>query len=131
MASNGLVAKPQKTTLIFLNLSKKEEEEISIKIGNNTIIQTDQAKVLGMTVNDSQNWKNHISGTGGVVSKLNQRMYFLRRLKNTISLVSGSQTVYSTQKSDMASSYVARSDGRGKTQKNKNHNLFKNHNTRC
>ena len=33
MASNGLVANPKKTTLIFLNQGKVEEEEIWIKIG--------------------------------------------------------------------------------------------------
>ena len=32
MASNGLVANPKKTTLIFLNQGKVEEEEICIKI---------------------------------------------------------------------------------------------------
>ena len=50
MASNGLVANPQKTTLMFLNLENKGRDEISVKIGKEVITQSAQAKLIGMTI---------------------------------------------------------------------------------
>ena len=37
MASNGLVANPQKTTLIFINQGKVEEQDLKIRIGKENI----------------------------------------------------------------------------------------------
>ena len=45
MASNGLVANPKKTKLLFLNL-KSKMDPISIKIGNENIMQESSAKLL-------------------------------------------------------------------------------------
>ena len=39
MASNGLVANPKKTTLLFLNQGKIVEQELSIKIGKKNNIK--------------------------------------------------------------------------------------------
>ena len=44
--------------------------------------QVDQAKLLGITFNEKQNWNSQIQGIGGVVSSLNKRMII--RLKNHI-----------------------------------------------
>ena len=38
-----------------------------------------------MTFEGSQKWSEHIYGTNGLVSSLNQRWFFIRRLKNVIS----------------------------------------------
>ena len=84
MASNGLVANPKKTTLIFLNKGKVEEEEISIQIGKEKIHPETNAKLLGSTFDEDQKWKSQVFGKGGVISCLNQRLYVLRRLKNFI-----------------------------------------------
>ena len=83
MASNGLVANPKKTTFIILN-RKANLDPITIKIGKEVITQEKTAKLLGMSLDDNQQWKTHITGTGGVISNLNQRLYKLRRLRNHV-----------------------------------------------
>ena len=48
MASNGLVANPQKTTLIYLNYKKRDGDvNLSLKVGNDIIEPENQAKLLG------------------------------------------------------------------------------------
>ena len=52
MASNGLIANASKTSLVVLNLPKKEKIEnmpLSVKIGNVKVYQVEQAKLLGIT----------------------------------------------------------------------------------
>ena len=39
MASNGLVANPKKTTMLFLNVGKSITQNIKIKIGKDEITQ--------------------------------------------------------------------------------------------
>ena len=46
--------------------------------------QSHSAKLLGMTFESSQKWVEHIYGTGGLIPSLNQRLFFIRRLKNSI-----------------------------------------------
>ena len=41
---------------------------------------------IGMTFSSNQKWTNHIHGTGGVISCLNKRLFFIRRLKNHLNL---------------------------------------------
>ena len=83
MASNGLVANPSKTALLFLN-SKEKCDPVEISIGTAKITQETSAKLLGMTLDDSQNWSTHFYGKGGVFSALNQRLFMLRRMKNNL-----------------------------------------------
>ena len=82
MASNGLVANPKTTSLIILNQRERKDEVISIKIGNEPVQQEKSAKLLGITFDSNQGWKNQIYGTGGVIMALNRRLFTLRRLKN-------------------------------------------------
>ena len=82
MASNGLIANPKKTAMIFPNA--KNKEPISIKIGNETVTQEEHAKLLGITFSEKQNWKEQIHGKGGLLSSLNQKVFLIRRLKNII-----------------------------------------------
>ena len=65
MASNGLVANPSKTTLLVLN--SKGETELEIKVGESTVKQQHQAKLLGVKIQNDQKWKTQIEG---VVSSL-------------------------------------------------------------
>ena len=44
----------------------------------------DQAKLLGITFNEKQNWNSQIQGIGGEVASLNKRMFIIKRLKNHI-----------------------------------------------
>ena len=46
------------------------------------IAQENSAKLLGMTMDDSQGWTTHFYGNKGVFSSLNQRLFILRRMKN-------------------------------------------------
>ena len=84
MASNGLIANAAKTSVIFLNTKNRTENtgEITIKIGNETVTQETHAKLLGMTFEDSQQWKTHIHNKGGLITALNSRLFLIRRLKN-------------------------------------------------
>ena len=83
MASNGLVANPKKTSLIFIN-TKKQCDPIKIKIGGVEIIQEQSAKLLGITFDEDLKWNTQIHGKGGMVSSLNQRLFMIKRLKNSL-----------------------------------------------
>ena len=84
MASNGLIANPKKTAFIILNQKFDAENEISIKIGKEVVVQVNSAKLLGMTFESNSKWTEHIYGTGGLLASLNQRLFFIRRLKNHV-----------------------------------------------
>ena len=81
MASNGLVANPKKTSLLFINL-KNTQVPIQIKVGTEVVCQEEHAKLLGMSFSSDQKWKTHLSGKGGVIAALNQRLFLIKRLKN-------------------------------------------------
>ena len=85
MASNGLVANPKKTTLMILNFCNKSNDPVKINVGTNVITQEKSSKLLGVTINDTESWEEQISGKGGVLSALSQRLFLVRRLKNQIS----------------------------------------------
>ena len=86
MASNGLVANPSKTALLFLNLNKNLKNEIqSLKIGEIMVNQVPNAKLLGMVIDDDQSWTSQISGVGGMVSSLNSRLFIIKRISAAIS----------------------------------------------
>ena len=65
-------------------LNHKSEEPLEIKIGEKQITQVPSSKLLGVQINDKENWKNQINEKGGVISSLNQRLYLIRRLKNQV-----------------------------------------------
>ena len=80
---HGVKWADSKPTLIFLNC-KSNIEPITFNIGKERITQEKSAKLLGMSLDNNQQWKTHISGTGGVISNLNKRLYKLRRLRNHV-----------------------------------------------
>ena len=63
-------------------LNHKSETPIEIMIGDSKITQEKSAKLLGVTIQDSQKWTEQITGKGGVIPSLNQRLFLIRRLKN-------------------------------------------------
>ena len=67
--------------IVFLN-NKEKGDLLEINIGPATITQVKSAKLLGMTLDDSQCWNTHFYGKGGVFSALNQRLFIIRRMKN-------------------------------------------------
>ena len=86
MASNGLIANPKKTAFVILNLKPESVEMCEILIGKEIVIQEKSAKLLGMRFESNQKWTEHIYGSGGLLSSLNQRLFFIRRLKNLVGL---------------------------------------------
>ena len=91
MASNGLVANASKPALLFMNVSvslpeMNESQLIKIKVGDTEVTQVHSAKLLGMQIDDNQEWSSQITGQGGIVASLNSRLFLLRRLSNFISM---------------------------------------------
>ena len=82
MASNGLVANPSKTTLMILN--HNSDSAMEINVGGKTIIQEKSSKLLGVIINEKENWSTQINEKGGVISSLNQRLFLVRRLRNQV-----------------------------------------------
>ena len=87
MASNGLVANAKKTSFLLLNC-KQAGKDVTLKIGSETVPRDSAAKLLGITFQDNQQWKTQVYGKGGLLSALNSRLYFIRRLKNHLALKS-------------------------------------------
>ena len=50
------------------------------------ITQEKYAKLLGITFDDVQKWQTQISGKGGVLSALNQRLFLIKRLQNSLNI---------------------------------------------
>ena len=59
MASNGLVANKSKTEFLLLN--KKGESRLSeIRVGDTSIQRTNHTKLLGIQIEESQEWNLHL-----------------------------------------------------------------------
>ena len=82
MASNGLVANQTKTELLILNDKNKEESVLQkIIVGNAHIERTDATKLLGVIINDKQDWTNHYKS---LRNALNHRLFVIRRVQRQI-----------------------------------------------
>ena len=57
----------EKSNPLF-NLKSVNEESKTMKIGKDIILQSPHAKLLDMTFKESNEWKEHIYGTGGLIS---------------------------------------------------------------
>ena len=87
MASNGLVANPNKTSFLMLN-HKQKVPQLRLRIGREEVAREETATLLGIQFQDNQQWKTQIYGKGGVISSLNSRIYMLRRLKSHLTMKS-------------------------------------------
>ena len=65
-------------------LNYKNKDPVEIWVGETKIKQGCESKLLGIKIEDSQQWNNQIKGKGGIISSLNQRLYFIRRLKRQL-----------------------------------------------
>ena len=84
MASNGLVANAIKTVFMILNMTKTEcESELAkeVLIDGARVERSKATKLLGVTIDDKHNWKEHFSSTNGLVNALNRRTFSIRRIK--------------------------------------------------
>ena len=80
MEANFLIANPSKTKLIIFT-KEKREDKITLKIGNTSIEETNEEKLLGVTISNDLTWHRHIDNT---VIAINQRTLMLKRLSYSI-----------------------------------------------
>ena len=80
MASNGLVANPQKT--VFMLLGNKQGEAVSVKVGDTEIQQSTTARLLGVEIDEEQKWKPQVDK---LITALDRRLFYLRRIAGKIS----------------------------------------------
>ena len=59
------------------------KEPISIKVGNTIVKSEPNAKLLGLKIDENQEWTSQIIGQGGMIAALNSRQ-IIRRLNNYI-----------------------------------------------
>ena len=68
-----------KTKEIVLDFRKGDKKHYPIIIKNEEVQIVDNHKYIGITVSNNLSWSEHISN---IFTKLNQRMYFLRKLNS-------------------------------------------------
>ena len=68
-----------KTKEIILDFRKGDKKHSPVIIKNEEVQIVDNHKYIGITVSNNLSWSEHISN---IFTKLNQRMYFLRKLKS-------------------------------------------------
>ena len=82
MASNGLVANKAKTE--FLVLNERYKSDLTLKdltVGDEVIARTNHTKLLGMFIEESQEWDIHFKK---LITSLNQRLWVIRRIMRQI-----------------------------------------------
>ena len=84
MASNGLAANPTETSFIILNDKEEGAKSRKIMVGNVEITQESSAILLGITLDENQNWNTQLYGKVGTLSSLNSRMFIVKRIQNQI-----------------------------------------------
>ena len=57
---------------------------LEIQIGHAKIKSQTSAKLLGMKMQNDLKWTEHINGKGGIISSLNQRLFKIKRLSNSL-----------------------------------------------
>ena len=55
-----------------------------IQIDGARVERSEATKLLGVTIDDKHNWKEHFSGTNGLISSLNKRTFSIRRIRNQL-----------------------------------------------
>ncbi len=82
MASNGLVANQSKTEFLVLNEKNKTDGVLSkILVGDTTVNRTGSTKLLGIFIDDKQNWNDHYRS---LRTALNQRLFVVRRIQRQL-----------------------------------------------
>ena len=76
---NKLLFNTDKTKELIIDFRTKKDPVLPLVINNQTIEQVEMYVYLGITIDNQLNWNNQ---SLSVLSKLNQRLYFLRKLSN-------------------------------------------------
>ena len=72
---------------MILNMTKSECElqlTKDINIDNCQVVRSESTKLLGLTIDEKQNWKEQVCGQNGLIKSLNHRTFTIRRLRNQI-----------------------------------------------
>ena len=80
MSINRLKANDDKTGIVIIR-KNKSEDTLTIKVGNEEIVEKQSQKLLGVTIDKNLKWESHINN---LVRKLNFRLFTLRRIKEII-----------------------------------------------
>ena len=80
MASNMLVANPDKTGLLIIRARGTTQDTRSIVLGGKIVTESPVHKILGMTINNKLTWDDHIYGKGGLISSLNSKLGAIKRI---------------------------------------------------
>ena len=80
MASNGLVANKNKTVFMLLNMKKQankefKEHQISIAVGDSKVERSGSTNLLGVTIEESQGWSEHINNTTNALNRRTLRRF--------------------------------------------------------
>ena len=82
MASNGLVANQSKTKFLVLNEKNKTDGALcQILVGDTTVNRTGSTNLLGIFIDDAQNWNEHYRS---LRTALNQRLFVVRRMQRQL-----------------------------------------------
>jgi hypothetical protein len=93
MASNGLVANKEKTEFLLLNEKPNCTIDLgSIMVGGAIVPRTSHTKLLGIIIQESQEWSQHLKS---LQSSLNSRLFIIRRIKQQIPVSKLIQIVHS------------------------------------
>ena len=79
MASNGLVANENKTGFMTLNDKTQSNPTNKIMVGESPLTQSRSTRLLGIQVQDTQKWSEHINE---IIKSLNMRFLQIRRIIN-------------------------------------------------
>ena len=69
--------------MIFTNRQRSTPSDINITINNKTVLQATSFKYLGLTLTPDLSWQEH---TDNMITKINQRLGVLRRIKQFLDL---------------------------------------------
>ena len=80
--SNGLIANQAKTEFLVLNQRRKDSHTLdNIVVDDVTVQRTNNTKLLGVMIDDAQDWTVHLST---LRANLNQRLFVIRRIARSI-----------------------------------------------
>ena len=78
MSSNGLKMNKEKTSLLVIKMKNLKHSDHIMKVGDVSVSAQRSVKLLGITINDTLDWKDHLNT---LYSDLNKRIGVLNRVK--------------------------------------------------
>mgnify|MGYP006877618566 CR=1 FL=1 len=83
MASNSLVANPQKTGFFIIRSRRACNSSIrEISVGNSKVKEEEKHRILGIVVNNTLTWNDHVND--GLMRSVNMRIGGLRRISHHV-----------------------------------------------